>query len=40
MGSVVAKELPAPSDMPPYVAIPRIEQGAGYLGLAIRPARY
>lgn len=37
MGSIVAKELPAPSDMPPYVAIPRVEQGAGYLGLQYGP---
>lgn len=37
MGSVVAKELPAPSDMPPYVAIPNVQQGAGYLGLQYGP---
>lgn len=33
IGSVVSKELQAPSDMPPYVAIPNINQGGGFLGL-------
>jgi len=37
VGSVVAKELPVPSDMPPYVAIPNVQQGAGYLGLQYGP---
>lgn len=32
-GSVVSKELPCPSDLPPFVAIPRTPQRAGYLGV-------
>ena len=37
LGSIVAKELPTASDMPPYVAIPNVQQGAGYLGLQYGP---
>jgi hypothetical protein len=37
MGSVVSKVLPSPSDMPSFVAVPRLEQGAGYLGLQYGP---
>jgi hypothetical protein len=37
IGSVVSKELPAPDDMPPFVAVPRIEQGGGFLGLQYGP---
>ncbi|HEX4130214.1 MAG TPA: DUF1501 domain-containing protein [Pirellulales bacterium] len=33
IGSVVAKELQSPDDLPPYVAIPNSYQGPGYLGL-------
>ena len=33
MGSVVAKELPAAPDMPPFVAVPNTPQGGGFLGL-------
>jgi hypothetical protein len=33
IGSVVAKEMSSPPDMPPYVAIPQTQQGAGFLGL-------
>ncbi|MBS0210518.1 MAG: DUF1501 domain-containing protein [Planctomycetes bacterium] len=33
LGSVVSKELAAPPDMPPFVAIPNTPQGGGYLGL-------
>lgn len=32
-GSVVAKELPTPADLPAYVSIPRASQGPGYLGV-------
>ncbi|HEX3870028.1 MAG TPA: DUF1501 domain-containing protein [Pirellulales bacterium] len=37
IGSVVAKEMSSPEDMPPYVAIPNSYQGAGYLGLQYGP---
>lgn len=37
MGSVVAKELPSPSDMPPFVALPNSYAGPGYLGLQYGP---
>jgi hypothetical protein len=37
IGSVVAKEMSSPEDMPPYVAIPNGYQGAGYLGLQYGP---
>ncbi|HWA99102.1 MAG TPA: DUF1501 domain-containing protein [Pirellulales bacterium] len=37
IGSVVARELKAPEDMPPYVAIPNSYQGPGYLGLQYGP---
>lgn len=37
IGSVVSKELPSPDDMPPYVAVPRVEQGGGFLGLQYGP---
>ncbi len=33
LGSIVAKELPSPSDLPPFVAVPNANQGPGYLGL-------
>ena len=36
-GSVVAKELPSPRDLPPYVAIPNHNFGAGYLGVRYAP---
>jgi hypothetical protein len=32
-GSVVSKELPCPSDLPGFVAIPKTPQRAGYLGV-------
>ncbi len=32
-GSVVAKELPSPDDLPSYVAIPKSQQGPGHLGV-------
>lgn len=37
LGAIAAKELPTPDDLPPYVAIPRTEQGPGYLGLQYGP---
>jgi len=37
IGSVVAKELKAPEDMPPFVAIPNSPQGGGFLGLQYGP---
>lgn len=37
MGSIVNKELSAPADMPPYVAIPNTPQGGGFLGLQYGP---
>jgi len=36
-GSVVAKELSSPPDLPPYVAIPNHNFGAGYLGVQYAP---
>lgn len=33
IGSVVAKELGSPPDMPPYVAVPNTQVGGGFLGL-------
>jgi len=36
-GSVVAKELKAPEDLPPFVAIPRSQHSAGYLGVQYAP---
>jgi hypothetical protein len=33
LGSIVSKELPAPPDMPPFVAVPNTPQGGGFLGL-------
>ena len=32
-GSVAARELSAPAELPPYVAVPQSRQGAGYLGV-------
>ncbi|RUL89363.1 DUF1501 domain-containing protein [Tautonia sociabilis] len=36
-GSVVSKELAAPPDLPPFVAIPTTPQVAGYLGVEYAP---
>ena len=36
-GSVAAKELQTPRDLPGYVAIPRTAQGPGYLGVKFSP---
>lgn len=36
-GAVVAKELEAPRDLPPFVAIPNTPQVAGYLGVEYSP---
>lgn len=36
-GAVVAKELPAPADLPPHVAIPNAAHGAGFLGVQYAP---
>jgi uncharacterized protein (DUF1501 family) len=36
-GSVVAKEKPGPSDLPPFVAIPNTPQVPGYLGVSYAP---
>lgn len=36
-GAVVSKELPSPSDLPPFVAIPNTPQRAGYLGVRYAP---
>jgi len=36
-GSVVAKEFPAPKDLPPFVAIPNTRQKPGYLGVKYAP---
>ena len=36
-GSVIAKELPVAKELPPYVAIPRATQGAGFLGIQYAP---
>lgn len=36
-GSVAAKELRAPADLPSYVAIPQTAQGPGYLGVKYSP---
>lgn len=38
-GSVLAKERPAPPDMPSYVAVPATEWTAGYLGDAYAPLK-
>jgi len=32
-GSVAARELPAPAELPSYVAVPQSRHGAGYLGV-------
>ena len=37
IGSVVSKELSAPADLPPYVAIPNSQVGGGFLGLQYGP---
>jgi hypothetical protein len=36
-GSVISKELPGPSDLPPFVAIPNTPQSPGYLGVSYAP---
>jgi hypothetical protein len=36
-GSVVTKEKPGPSDLPPFVAIPQTPQSPGYLGVQYAP---
>ena len=36
-GSVASKELPGQQDLPPYVAIPKTEWNAGYMGDAFAP---
>jgi hypothetical protein len=36
-GSVVSKELAAPADIPPFVAIPNTPQTGGYLGVEYAP---
>lgn len=36
-GSVAAKELPTPADLPPFVAVPSAPQKAGYLGVQYAP---
>ncbi len=36
-GAVVSKELPTPSDLPSFVAIPNTPQRAGYLGVQYAP---
>ncbi|MBX3441788.1 MAG: DUF1501 domain-containing protein [Planctomyces sp.] len=36
-GAVAAKELTAPRDLPPFVAIPNTAQRAGYLGIRYAP---
>lgn len=36
-GSIVSKELQAPGDLPPFVAIPRSQHSAGYLGVKYAP---
>lgn len=36
-GSVAARELKAPADLPSYVAIPRAAHGPGYLGVQFSP---
>ena len=36
-GAVVAKEFPAPKDLPPFVAIPSSRQKPGYLGVKYAP---
>ncbi len=36
-GAVVTKELKAPKDLPPFVAIPNTPQTAGYLGVEYAP---
>ncbi|MBW3540339.1 MAG: DUF1501 domain-containing protein [Planctomycetes bacterium] len=36
-GAVVSKELPAPRDLPPFVAIPKTPQVAGVLGVEYAP---
>jgi hypothetical protein len=36
-GAVVSKELPSPSDLPAFVAIPNTPQRAGYLGVQYAP---
>jgi len=37
LGSVIGKELPGQPDLPPYVAIPKTEWNAGYMGDAFAP---
>ncbi len=37
LGAVVTRELTAPGDLPPYVAIPRENQGPGHLGVKYAP---
>jgi uncharacterized protein (DUF1501 family) len=36
-GSVVSKELPSPSDLPSFVAVPNTPQRSGYLGVQYAP---
>src|SRR6185295_5341620 len=36
-GAVVSRELAAPADLPPFVAIPNTPQRAGYLGVQFAP---
>ncbi|MBD3673531.1 MAG: DUF1501 domain-containing protein [Planctomycetaceae bacterium] len=37
IGSVVAKELTAPTDLPPFVAVPRTNMAGGFLGVKYNP---
>ncbi len=37
LGSVISKERPTDPDLPPYIAIPKTEWNAGYLGDAFAP---
>jgi hypothetical protein len=37
LGAVVSKELKAPDDMPPFIAVPNTPIGGGYLGLQYGP---
>ncbi|MGH9174888.1 MAG: DUF1501 domain-containing protein [Vicinamibacterales bacterium] len=36
-GAVVSKELPSPPDLPPFVAVPKTPQEAGYVGIEYAP---
>ena len=40
IGSVVTNELSAPTDLPPFVAVPNTQMAGGFLGVKVQSAEY